>query len=448
VADAIVPPVPKIVFLLRAEFMRLFLPVGVLLAATVALVVATGASAADGEPSAPQVTKGDWPWWRGPQANGVADPDQHPPLKWSAKENVVWRVAFPGRGHSSPTVVGNRVIVTTAEEDLETQAVLCYARDTGKLMWRTDVHQGKMDRKGNKKTSQASSSVACDGERLFVNFLNDGAIWTTALDLNGKRVWQTKVAEFATHQGFGSSPALWGDLVYVSSDSRGGGVVSALDRKSGDLVWKQGRPEKANYTSPVILNVAGKNQLLVSGCDLVSSFDPKTGKRNWEVEGATTECVTTMVTDGQRVFVSGGYPRKHTQAVLGDGSGKTAWENTTQVYVPSMVVRNGYLYAVLDAGVAVCWKSDTGEEMWKSRLGGTFDASLVAVGDHLFASNEEGQTFIIKADPAAFTLVGENRLGDEVFATPSICGSRIYHRVVERTGTQRQEVLYCLGSNP
>jgi len=426
--------------------MRSFLQITVLASLSLWMLVASGAWGADAEPGAPTVQKGDWPWWRGPQANGLADPDQHPPLQWSATQNVLWRTPFPGRGHSSPTVVGDRVVVTTAEEDRELQAVLCFARDSGKLLWRTDVHQGKLERKGNKKSSQASSTVACDGARLFVNFMNDGAVWTTALDLQGKILWQTKVADFAMHQGFGSSPALWGDLVYVTSDSRGGGTVSALDRKSGDLVWKQSRPEKANYASPVILDVAGKHQLLVSGCDLISSFEPKTGRRHWEVEGATTECVTTMVTDGQRVFVSGGYPRKHTQAVLADGSGKTAWENSTQVYVPSMIVRDGHLYAVLDAGVAVCWKSDTGEEVWKSRLGGTFSASLVLVGDDLFASNEEGQTFVFKANPTAFTLVGQNRLGDEVFATPTICGGRIYHRVAEHSGTQRQEVLYCLGT--
>lgn len=404
-------------------------------------------AAADPVPGPPPVPKGDWPWWRGPQANGVADANQHPPLKWSATENVVWRTPFPGRGHSSPTVIGQRVILTTAEEDRQVQAVLCFDRATGQIVWRSDVHTGKMDRKGNKKTSQASSSVACDGERLFVNFVNDGAVWTTALDLNGKILWQTKVSDFATHQGFGSSPALWGDRVYVTTDSRGGGTVSALDRATGKAAWSQSRPEKANYTSPVILQVAGKSQLLVSGCDLISSFDPRDGKRNWEVDGATTECVTTIVTDGQRVFVSGGYPRKHTQAVMGDGSGKTVWENTTQVYVPSMIVHQGHLFAVLDAGVATCWKCDTGAEVWKSRLGGTFSASLVLVGENLFASNEEGQTFVFKADPAQFTLVGQNRLGDEVFATPAICGDRIYHRVAELAGTKRQEVLYCLGES-
>jgi len=161
---------------------------------------------------------------------------------------------------------------------------------------------------------------------------------------------------------------------------------------------------------------------------------------------ATAHADIPLVTDGQRVFVSGGYPRKHVQAVLADGSGKTAWENTSQVYVPSMIAHQGYLYAVQDSGVATCWKSDTGEELWKERLGGTFTASLVLVGDNLFATNEPGQTFIFKARPDKFELVAENQLGDEVYATPAICGGRIYMRVVEKTDGQRQEMLYCLAS--
>jgi hypothetical protein len=387
----------------------------------------------------------DWPAWRGPQGDGIADPDQSPPLRWSGSENVLWNAPLPGRGHSSPIVVGNRVVLTTAEEDREVQAVLCFDRHTGRQLWRTDVHSSGLVHKGHKKTSQASSTTACDGERLFVNFLNSDAVYTTALDLDGKLLWQTKVAEFATHQGFGSSPALHGPLAFITADSRGGGKVAALDRATGKIAWQVDRPEKANYASAAVLRAAGRNQLVVHGCDLVASFDPLTGEKLWETEGATTECVTTLVTDGERVFSSGGFPRKHVQAVLADGSAKTAWENNSQVYVPSMIVHQGYLYAVQDPGVAVCWKSDTGQEMWKSRLGGTFTASLVLVGENLFATNESGQTFIFKATPTQFVAVAENKLGDEVYATPAICGGRIYMRVVEHAGEQRQEMLYCLG---
>ena len=243
------------------------------------------------------------------QANGIAAANQSPPLRWSKSENVIWKAAFPGRGHSSPIVVGDRVILTTAEEDREIQSVLCFDRLTGRERWRTAVHQGGLDARGNKKSTQASATAASDGQRLFVNFLNSGAIYTTALDLDGKQLWQTKVSEFATHQGFGSSPALYGPYLFVTTDSRGGGLVAALDRASGRIAWQEKRPEKANYASATVLRAAGRDQVVVHGCDLISSFDPLSGKKLWEIEGATTECVTTLVTDGERIFASGGYPQ-------------------------------------------------------------------------------------------------------------------------------------------
>jgi outer membrane protein assembly factor BamB len=252
------------------------------------------------------------------------------------------------------------------------------------------------------------------------------------------------VHEFVTHQGFGASPALYRDLLFVNADSKGGGSIAALSRDKGEIIWEVLRPAMANYASPIVLNVAGKDQLLVQGCDLATGYEPLTGKKLWEVDGATTECVTTMVTDGQRVFVSGGYPRNHVQAIEADGSGKTAWENTARVYVPSMIVHDGHLYATQDGGVAMCWKCDTGEELWKERLGGTFSGSLTLVGDKLYTTNEEGTTFVFRANAKKFEKLGENKLPGEAFATPTICGGQIYLRVAEMKDGKRQEYLYCV----
>ena len=151
------------------------------------------------------------------------------------------------------------------------------------------------------------------------------------------------------------------------------------------------------------------------------------------------------VTDGKHVYTSGGYPKNHVPAVKLDGSGDIAWENSVRVYVPSMLVKDGYLYAVTDAGVAMCWKSDTGEEQWKERLGGTFDASPVLVDDTIYATNEEGTTFLFQASPVAFKSVAENTIPGEVYATPVIAGSRIYMRIAETQDGTRQEMLYCIG---
>lgn len=391
------------------------------------------------------VAPGDWPWWRGPNRNGIADGNQKPPLQWSDTEGILWKSPIPGRGHGSPAVVGDQVFLATADYENEVQSVLCFDRKTGKQFWQTEVHRGGFEKKGNAKSSLASATPACDGKQVFVNFLHNGAVYATALERNGKLLWQTKITDYVLHQGYGASPAVYGSLVIVSADNKASGAIAALERATGKIVWKQERPKFPNYTSPIILNVAGREQLLFTGCDLVSSFDPLTGKKIWEIGGSTTECVTSTVTDGNLIFTSGGYPKNHISAVRADGSGTVVWQNLSRVYVPSMLVRDGYLYTVLDAGVAMCWKCETGEEVWKGRLGGTFSASPVLVGENLFATNEEGRTFIFKATPQDYTAVGENQLGTEVFATPTYCGNRIYMRAATTVDGRRQESLYCLG---
>jgi outer membrane protein assembly factor BamB len=386
----------------------------------------------------------DWPQWRGPTSDGRAHPDQKPPVSWSATENVVWKADVPGRGHGSPAVVGDRVYLATCDEKAGTQSVLGFDRATGRKLWETEVHRGGAMRK-NPKSTGASSSVACDGERVYVNFPNKDAVWTTALDPDGMILWSVKIGAYVIHQGYGSSPMPYRSLLLVSADHNAGGMVGALDRKTGAVVWTRERPKAPNYTTPVVLKAAGREQLFLTGCDLVSSLDPMTGKVLWEIPGATTECVTTTVTDGARIFSSGGYPRNHLAAIEADGSGKIAWDLKDRVYVPSLLVRDGHLYGTLDAGVAACWASDSGKELWKERLGGTFSASPVLAGDRIYATNEAGETFIYEASPAKFTLIAKNKLGDEALATPAICGGRIYARVAERVEGGRREALYCLG---
>jgi len=387
----------------------------------------------------------DWPWWRGPSHDGIANPDQHPPVNWSESENIIWKANLPGRSHGSPIVVGDQVVVTAADPERNVQTVLCFNRKTGTQLWETVVHTNGLNVDKNSKSSMASSSAACDGNRFFVNFLNGDSVYMTALDREGEKLWQRKISAYINHQGFGSSPLLYQDLVIGVADNKGGGAIMAMNRATGDIVWQKTRPAKPNYASPVVFNVAGKEQLFLTGCDLVTSLDPATGETLWEVVGATTECVTTTITDGRHIFTSGGYPKNHVAAVTIDGSGKVVWENPTRTYVPSLLTRNGYLYGATDGGIAMCWKSDTGEEVWKGRLGGTFSSSPVMVGDTIYAANEEGQTFVFAASTVKLDLLGTNQLGTSVFSTPAICGSRIYQRVAHDVDGKRQEVLYCIG---
>jgi outer membrane protein assembly factor BamB len=387
----------------------------------------------------------DWPQWRGAQHDGIADPAQKPPLKFSATENVRWVVPIPGRGHGSPTIYGDRIFLAAADEAARRQTLICLDRATGKSLWSREVHRGGFPKKSNKKASQASSTPACDGKRVFINFLNAGAVYTTAFDLNGKQLWQTKITDYILHQGFATSPAIYKSLLIVSADNKGGGAVCGLDRTDGSVAWRIDRPKYPNYASPVIYRINDIDQLIFQGCNLVSSYDPANGKKRWQVKGATTECVSSIVTDGVHVFTSGGYPRNHVSAMKADGSGEVVWENISRVYVPSMLVKDGYLFAVMDSGNAMCWQSDTGKQMWKERLNRTTSASPVLVGDRIYAVDEQGNFSVFSADPKNFKILAKNKLGDQVFATPVFCGGRIYARVAENTGGVRQERLYCIG---
>jgi outer membrane protein assembly factor BamB len=392
----------------------------------------------------PGASNQDWPGWRGPTGDGHAASGQTVPMKWSETENVVWQAPIRGRGHSSPTVAGNRVYVTTADMEKEEQVVMCLDRSTGKPVYETVVHRGKLVKKGHRNASAASATAAFDGGRLYVNFLNDDAVHTTALDAAGKIIWQRRVADFDTHQGFGSSPIVHESVVLVTADHRGGGTVAALNKTSGEVVWSAARPKIPNYSSPALVKASGRTQMVVAGCNLVSSYDPATGTKLWEIAGSTEETVVTAVSDGNRVFASGGYPKNHVVAVEADGSGKIAWQNGARLYVPSMLVRDGHVYAVLDSGQAVCWKSDSGDELWREKVDKDFYSSPVMVDNRIYATSLRGMTSVFEASPTQFKLIAQNQLGDEAFASPAICGNRIYLRSAKK-GTPRQEYLWCIG---
>ena len=386
----------------------------------------------------------DWPAWRGPTADGHAASGQKVPVRWSETERVLWKAEVRGRGHGSPTVVGGRIYLASADVPKEEQIVLCFDRVTGKQVWETIVHSANFVTGGHRNSSLASSDVVCDGERLYVNFLNDNAVFTSALDFNGKLLWQRRVADFKLHQGYGASPVVYQNVVLVAADHRGGGKFSGLNMLTGEILWQQDRPPIANYATPSVVNASGKTQAVLAGCNLVSSFDPISGKKLWEINGSTEETVVTAVTDGSRIFVGGGYPNNHTMAVECDGSGKIAWENSTRSYVPSLLVKNGHVFGVGDSGRAVCWKSDTGEERWSEKVDKEFYGSPVMLDSRIYITSKGGVTSVFEATPEKFTLLSQNQLGDESFSTPAICGNRIYLRSA-KLGASRQEYLWCVG---
>jgi outer membrane protein assembly factor BamB len=297
----------------------------------------------------------DWPWWRGPSHDGHSLSSELP-TSWSADENVVWSVAVPGRGHSSPCVVGNRIFLSTADDDAQQQMILCYDRETGQQLWTVTAHEGNF-MKQHAKNSQASATPACDGKQVFALFLNAGGLWATATDLNGQILWQTEAGPFGAEHGYGSSPTIYKSLLIVQGDNLTGSFIAALDRQTGKIVWRTARGttgRHGSYATPVIANLAGRDQLLVTGMKETSSYDPASGELLWTCDGPAEVTANTVAWGDDLVFACGGYPEKQLMAIRADGSGNVtdshvAWQaRKGSAYVPSPVFHAGKLFVVSD----------------------------------------------------------------------------------------------------
>lgn len=389
----------------------------------------------------------DWAAWRGPHGDGTAAAGQTPPTEFGETKNVVWKTEVPGRGHSSPVVVGTRIFLTTADEQGQVQSVLGFDRAKGTRLWQTETGQGGFPRQIHPKNTHASPTPACDGRHVFAVFHRADGVHLAALDLDGRIVWNKEVGGYvprAYRYGYAPSPLLYRDAVIVTSDYEDG-WLAAFDKSSGRELWRTPRPKQVTYSSPIVARVAGKDQLFLSGAEQIASYDPATGRPLWSAAALALATCGTAVWSGDLIVASGGYPKSETAAVKADGSGTVVWRNRVKCYEQSLVVADGHVYAVDDGGIAYCWDVRTGDEKWKSRLAGPVSASPVVAGGHVYAANEKGTLFVFRADPREFALVSRNQLGDEGFATPAICGGRIYHRSASSAGGRRTETLWCLG---
>lgn len=390
----------------------------------------------------------DWTQWRGPNHNNVAEPGQSIPTTWSETQNVVWKTRVPGRGHSSPIVINDLIVLTSADEQGQQQGVFGFDRQTGKQRWATVISQGGFP-KVHAKNTHASSTACSDGQQIYATFNHHNKVEAVALDMAGKIVWRKDVGAFVPklyEYGYAAAPTLYNGTLIISGDCDTVAWLKALDTKTGRVVWQQDRPKMLNWASPVVANLAGREQLLISGCERIASYDPSTGKPLWSQPCLTIATCGTVVWDDDTVYASGGYPKKQTVAVKADGSGEIRWSNGVKCYEQSMLYHDGHLYAVDDGGIAYCWHAKSGREMWKTRLQGPVSSSPVLVGDTIYASNERGTTFVFKANPQRFEAIGRNQLGEESFASPAVVDNRILLRVATGNGASRRETLYAIGT--
>ena len=385
----------------------------------------------------------DWPGWRGPDANGHAGA-QSIVTEWDSVKNWAWKKELPGRGHASPVVVGDRVYIHTAEAG-KYQALIAYDRVSGVQKWRTDLHTTGVEGKLHDRNSFATSTPVWNGEALFVPCYNGGKIVLSRVEADGTLTWQKPLMDFKSLWGYSVSPALHGDLVLLAVEHLAAGAMFGIRQSDGEIVWKTPRPETPNHATPVILKLNGRDELVIPGAHQLASFNPQTGEVFWSTKATTLECVGSAVQVGNLVFGAGGYPDAMTSCVDASKPQAEKWHAKKKVYQPSLLAVGDYLYGVTDKGIAYCWKASNGKEQWAERLKNPVAASPVLVNDLILIAGERGVTTIFKANPKKIELVAENKLGNDNFASPAVCGSQIFLRVAFREKGKRTEVLYCIG---
>jgi outer membrane protein assembly factor BamB len=403
----------------------------------------------------------NWPGWRGPRGDGTSF-EKNVSVKWDATqgENLLWKVPLQGTGHSQPVIWEDRILLVACDEGTEQRTLTCLDRAAGKTLWTKTVIRAPLESK-HALNSYASGTPATDGKLVFVTFLEaDGRIVpapnvgsprditagkmvVAAYDFEGNQKWIVRPGDFISAHGYCSSPVLFENLVIVNGDHDGDSYIVALNRETGETVWKINRLHKTrSYVTPLIREINGRTQMMLSGSKHILSVDPHDGTEQWRIEGPTEQFVASPVYDGKLLFMAAGYPDYHVMAIRPDGSGdvtKThvAWHETNaKCYVPSPVLADGYLIVADDRGTVNCYAADSGKRWWQERLGKGFSNSLVTANGLVYLVADDGLTKVIRPG-RKLEVVAENPLGESIFSSPAIAEGRVYLR--------GEKHLFCIG---
>jgi outer membrane protein assembly factor BamB len=425
-----------------------------------------------------------WPQFRGPSGDGVATGSKHRD-EWSPDKHVAWKTPIAGIGWSQPIVWGEKVFVTTAygegakrprpgdwspgeggiltalfgsykkPPDIEYKfQVLCLDLATGKLLWEQTAHTGKPRTRIHPSNSYATETPATDGERVVAYF---GMTGLYCYDMDGKLLWSKDLGSYPTQMDWGSasSPVIHGELVYIQCDNDKASFLVALDKRSGDEVWRASRGEKSNWATPLVWKNGQRTELVAGGGNNMRSYDLATGKVLWEM-AASGRCSPSPVASGDLLFVNSGDRLTGQRGLLaaikpgGTGDISLLGEATSSEYVAwavdltghrvaSPAVAGGCLY-LLDqqAGILRCLDAQTGKQQYRQRLPEAtgLTASPWVKDDKVFCLDQSGQTFVLQAGPE-YKIVATNKLPNEMYwASPAIAGDVLLIRSADH--------LYCI----
>jgi outer membrane protein assembly factor BamB len=395
-----------------------------------------------------------WPQWRGPEASGVSK-HADPPLEWSETRNIRWKVEIPGRGSASPVVWGDRLYLLTAipagasiedshaprgGKSKEPHRYVVYAIDrrTGRIVWERTANEAVPNENSQPNNTWASGSAVTDGEVVVAFFESQGLY---VYDMEGKLLWQKDLGKKTMRNEFGegTTPALSGNHIVIVRDHRGTSFIVALDKRTGAELWRVERKEVDSWATPLVVEHAGRAQVVTSGQNRLRSYDLANGELVWDSEGVTMNPIPSPVAADGLVFVTSGYQGNNLKAIrLADARGDISksdaivWTlDADTPYVPSPLLYDGILYLIkTNSPILSAFDAKTGTPHFRNqRLDGVSEvySSPVGAAGRVYITGRDGTTLVIKRDQR-FEVLAKNTLSDGFDASPALVDGDMYMR--------------------
>lgn len=387
-----------------------------------------------------------WPRFRGPNGAGVGATSKLP-SQWTEAE-YAWKVELPGIGHSSPVVWGQKIFITSGDEETGERIVLCIEPAAGEVVWKRTFTSTK-DRK-HQLNSFASATPAVDARHLYVTWATPHEYVVLALDHAGKEKWRVDLGPYKTGHGSGGSPIVHEDLVVVGNDQDGASSIVGLDSDTGAIRWRVPRKTKTAYITPCVYHPPGRPaELIFTNWEHgIMGIDPVTGATNWELQTFDQKHVETAIGSpivaGDLVLGTCGWlgVATHTVAVrpaaTTDGKPVEAYRvDRSAPLTTTPLAAGNFVYLWADEGIVACVAADSGELHWRKRVGGTYYGSPVAAGDYIYCASRDGEMVVLAAGKD-YELIARNPLGEGSHSTPAIAHGRMYIRTFSH--------LLCLGA--
>ena len=456
---------------------------GITLAALLCLFLCGHSTGQDSKPSKQEAGPQGWANWRGPLHTG-ASPTANPPVEWNEEKNVRWKTKIPGEGISSPVIWDDMVIVTSAigtertdpnaapqperEEEgarrggrrrggrrgrrraaptkIHEFVVVAFNREDGSIAWQTKVAEAVPHESGHPTGSQASASPLTDGKQIYAFF---GSRGLHCLDMKGKIIWSKQFGKMTTRNQFGegASPAVHGDTIVIAWDHEGDSFICALNKNTGKEIWRKERDEKTGWVTPLIIEVDGKPQVIISAQNASRAYDLKTGDVVWTMGGMTGNCIPSPIFDDGLLYLMSGFRGASFQALKIDGakgslddSEHLVWQHSKATsYVPSALVYKDHVYFLrVYSGRLTCLNKKTGEVAYEGEsiegLRQIYASPLGAAG-RVYFTGRNGQTKVIRAG-GDYEVLADNELNDVFDATAATVGEELFLR--------GRASLYCI----